>query len=441
MEYVRGETLRRRMQAGQLPAADAARIAAEVASALEYAHARRVVHRDLKPENVLLDADGRVRLADFGLSRLVREDEHGPTTHLTRTDVILGTYEYMAPEQRRGASEVDGRADLYALGVILYEMLTGTLPFGRFEPASHVAKGVPTALDQVVNRALAPSPADRFADAGEMRRALLAATAVPAARPSPAVPPALPADAPVVQDLEEARGVLRHVEILAGLDRALGVVLVLAMFGVLSIGVLRSVGLWLLPASGVVLLVLAIVFFRLARKLEEMRPGSREAQVAASVFLLFFPPFLTAMGIYGLTLTSERARRAFALGRKALLGPLPVAAPRVVVTAPPPPPREGPGVVHRLLIFGAVVWTLFVALSVATTRVDDLGGLFLASGAMALGSLAISAYGFVVRRRRRGWGVALTAALLFAASFAMLWPRAAPSVLFESRSPRLEFHR
>ncbi|MHC5012799.1 MAG: protein kinase domain-containing protein, partial [Planctomycetota bacterium] len=163
MEYVRGENLRRRLERGPLPAGEAVQIAGEIASALAYAHGRGIVHRDLKPENVLLDADGHVHLADFGLSRLVRTGGHEATTLLTRTDVILGTYEYMAPEQRRGETDLDGRADIFALGVILYEMLTGNLPHGRFQPPSRVQLDTPATLDGVVNRALTPERDGRYA--------------------------------------------------------------------------------------------------------------------------------------------------------------------------------------------------------------------------------------------------------------------------------------
>ncbi|MFV1959169.1 MAG: protein kinase, partial [Planctomycetota bacterium] len=172
MEYVRGENLRRLIERGPLPVKQALRIADEVASALAYAHTRGVIHRDLKPENVLLDEKGRVHLADFGLSRLLPGSGPEVTTLLTRTDVILGTYEYMAPEQRRGEKGLDARADIYALGVILYEMLTGTPPLGRFELPSRVRSGVPPALDAVVARALAPRRGDRQASVEVLKREL-----------------------------------------------------------------------------------------------------------------------------------------------------------------------------------------------------------------------------------------------------------------------------
>ena len=111
--------------------------------ASEAAHEKGIIHRDLKPENVLLDADGHVHLVDFGLSRLVAMDPSDASTRLTRTDVIMGTYEYMSPEQRRGDRTLDARADIFGLGVILYEMLTGELPLGRFALPSETNKRSP----------------------------------------------------------------------------------------------------------------------------------------------------------------------------------------------------------------------------------------------------------------------------------------------------------
>src|SRR5262249_39154670 len=139
----------------------------QVCDALQYAHDEGLVHRDIKPENILIDRKGRVKIADFGLARLV-----GLTpTYLTLTGVheVMGTLLYMAPEQMKQAHSVDHRADLYSLGVVLYEMLTGELPLGRFAPPSRKA-GVDERVDQVVLRALAREPADRYQDAAAFRQ-------------------------------------------------------------------------------------------------------------------------------------------------------------------------------------------------------------------------------------------------------------------------------
>jgi predicted Ser/Thr protein kinase len=423
MEYVRGENLRRRVEGGPLPPTEAVRIAAEVATALAYAHGQGVVHRDLKPENVLLDEDGRVRLVDFGLSRLRAPEAPEATTRLTRTDVILGTYEYMAPEQRRGERDLDGRADLFALGVILYEMLTGTLPLGRFAPASEAAPGVPRAVDAVVNRALAPDRKDRHASAEDFRLALLEAARSSDA-PLPSTPPA-PHD-------EDARRVLRHVEILSALDRVLGILLLLSVFGAASLFKV-TLGGWLFRVSGLVLIVGSVVFFKLGRRLGEMAPRSRENQVMASIVLLFLPPLGTAMGIYGLlVLTTDRARRAFGLGRRAFLPPR-VVVERPVVSIPPAPRRERPGFLLHLHLLAACGWLLWVALIWLDVRVqtpstgeDAARALITARTLSAVGlafSLVVLAWAFGHRRARRGVGMALAATFLLACATA--WTHAA----------------
>jgi hypothetical protein len=137
-----------------------------------------MVHRDIKPENILLDRKGRVKVADFGLAKLVGLTPAYLT--LTGSHEIMGTLLYMAPEQMKRAHGVDHRADLYSLGVVLYEMLTGELPLGRFAPPSHKAAGSER-LDQVVLRALAREPAERYQDAAAFKQDVEAALAAPGA--------------------------------------------------------------------------------------------------------------------------------------------------------------------------------------------------------------------------------------------------------------------
>ncbi|MBK7876854.1 MAG: serine/threonine protein kinase [Planctomycetes bacterium] len=167
MEHVDGANLRRLLRDGRLAPARALALARDLCCALEFAHAAGVIHRDLKPENVLVDAQGRVKLADFGLAKLPSDDAPA----LTGTGDAMGTPHYMAPEQLERPRAVDARADLYALGVVLYEMLTGVLPLGRYEPPSRRAE-VELDVDLVVERALARDPERRYADAGAMRAEL-----------------------------------------------------------------------------------------------------------------------------------------------------------------------------------------------------------------------------------------------------------------------------
>ena len=187
MPLVTGETLRARLERErQLPIADAVRIAREVASALDYAHRQGVIHRDIKPENVLLH-DGQAIVADFGIALAVQQ---AGGQRLTQTGLSLGTPQYMSPEQAMGERVIDARSDVYALGAMTYEMLTGDPPFTGSSVQSIVAKvladrpapirttrdTVSQALEYSVLTALAKLPADRYATAAQFADALLSTT-------------------------------------------------------------------------------------------------------------------------------------------------------------------------------------------------------------------------------------------------------------------------
>ena len=193
MPYVRGESLRHRIrEVGKLPVRDAVRILVEVADALAYAHRQGIVHRDIKPENILLE-EGHAVLADFGVARAIvaaRTSNASEGGNLTGTGMSVGTPTYMAPEQAAGESHVDARADIYALGLVGYEMLAGKHPFGGTtsvqsmivahltEPAPPVMKlraDTPPAVNAAIARALAKTPDERFRTAEEFRDALEAA--------------------------------------------------------------------------------------------------------------------------------------------------------------------------------------------------------------------------------------------------------------------------
>ncbi len=171
MELVGGVNLRALM-AQRLSVREALRIGAQIARAIDCAHEKHIVHRDLKPENVLVDSRGHVKVADFGLAGIHGNDGD---VGLTATAVAMGTVNYMAPEQRRDAKHVDHRADLYSLGVILYEMLTGELPLGRFKLPSKKGPGIDLAVDEVVAQLLEPEPSERPARASDVAVALEAA--------------------------------------------------------------------------------------------------------------------------------------------------------------------------------------------------------------------------------------------------------------------------
>jgi eukaryotic-like serine/threonine-protein kinase len=180
MPYVEGESLRDRLRREQvLPQAEALRIAREAGQALQYAHDHGVVHRDIKPENILLTRDGNTLVADFGIARSPMPG----TPHLTATGMIIGTPSYMSPEQAVGETGVDGRSDVYSLGCVLYEMLTGAPPFTGStahrviaqhlgEPPSLASSRIPRDTAAALAQALAKEPADRFQTATEFVSAL-----------------------------------------------------------------------------------------------------------------------------------------------------------------------------------------------------------------------------------------------------------------------------
>jgi len=166
MEYVDGVNLREAIQTEELTPREALAIVPQVCEALQYAHDEGIVHRDIKPENILLDKKGRVKIADFGLARLLAQTPDDFT--LTGSHQVMGTPKYMAPEQLEGSHEVDHRADIYSLGVVFYEMLTGELPLGRFEPPSKKVQ-VDVRLDEIVLRTLEKEPSRRYQAASQIK--------------------------------------------------------------------------------------------------------------------------------------------------------------------------------------------------------------------------------------------------------------------------------
>jgi serine/threonine-protein kinase len=204
MPYVEGESLRDRLtREKQLPVEEAVRIAREVADALEYAHQKGIVHRDIKPENILLHG-GHAMVADFGIALAASRSDGG--TRMTETGMSLGTPHYMSPEQSMGEREITPKADIYALGCVLYEMLTAEPPFTGATAQAIIArvmteeprsltlqrKTIPPHIEAAVHTALQKLPADRFASAAEFAAALADKTYAPAAAPASAARSAEP---------------------------------------------------------------------------------------------------------------------------------------------------------------------------------------------------------------------------------------------------------
>ena len=169
MEFVEGVVLRDLIANRKLPSTEALKIVPQLCDALEYAHSEGIVHRDIKPENLLIDKKGRVKIADFGLARIVKGDSQ--IDHLTKTREVMGTFEYMAPEQRVKTKDVDHRADIYSMGVVFYEMLTGELPIGKFELPSHKVQ-IDVRLDDIVLKTLEQEPSRRYQRASQVGAAV-----------------------------------------------------------------------------------------------------------------------------------------------------------------------------------------------------------------------------------------------------------------------------
>ena len=165
MEYVDGVSLRQMIRAREVDPRTALGLVAQICDALQCAHDRGVVHRDVKPENVLVDRRGRVKILDFGLAKLLGQEPRTGT--LTETGQVMGTPRYMAPEQWERPLTVDHRADIYAVGVVFYELLTGELPIGAFQLPSHFAQ-VDARVDPVVMKTLAKEPERRYQHASEV---------------------------------------------------------------------------------------------------------------------------------------------------------------------------------------------------------------------------------------------------------------------------------
>ena len=226
MKFVEGETLKARLAHGLIDQQEIAKITEAVGAALAYAHKQGILHRDIKPSNVLLTTDGQIYLADFGLARMAQSGEASLTS-----DVILGTPQYISPEQALGKKDLDAGTDIYSFGVMLYEMIVGKVPFSADTPFSvihdhiytpmplprNVNPNVPEAMERVLLKALAKERQDRFTDVPAMldaferaweetRLASLEKTLAPdpvktpisTVKPAPKVPaPSLPFGAPV----------------------------------------------------------------------------------------------------------------------------------------------------------------------------------------------------------------------------------------------------
>ena len=274
MEFVEGKSLRQLLAAKELTAPQALELVPQICDALYYAHAKGVVHRDIKPENILLDAAGRVKIADYGLAKIASLDQ----PRITKSNVAMGTPHYMAPEQIERTGEVDHRADIYSLGVVIYEMLTGELPLGRFKPPSERAE-IDRRLDRVVLKSLEKEPADRYQSANEVKAQI--------ARLDQAPPPAAPPATPRYSKITIASGLLC---IAAAVNFAL-TILFASMFKNVATAVFACI------TGGLLLATIAISIAGVFAVL-----GSHGALKGAwiSVASFFFSGFMLIFGLFGM---------------------------------------------------------------------------------------------------------------------------------------------
>ena len=192
MEYVDGVNLRQLLANSRIAAREALAIVPQICDALQFAHDQGIVHRDIKPENLLMDRRGRVKVADFGLAKIIGSPNNEPaaaegvsasSTILTDASKVMGTPQYMSPEQIQAPGEVDHRADIYALGVVFYQMLTGELPGKKIEPPSKKVQ-IDVRLDEIVLRALEKKPALRYQQVSEVKTMVETVAATPPGQPS-----------------------------------------------------------------------------------------------------------------------------------------------------------------------------------------------------------------------------------------------------------------
>ncbi|MBA4148128.1 MAG: protein kinase [Verrucomicrobia bacterium] len=336
MEFVDGVNLRQLLETGRVASREALAIVPQICDALQFAHDSGIVHRDIKPENILMDRRGRVKVADFGLAKLVRmegrarhsvraehaQNEDGvtrPTSELTEAGKVMGTPQYMAPEQKDRPLEVDHRADIYALGVVFYQMLTGELPGKQIEAPSTKVH-IDVRLDEIVLRALEKKPELRYQQASVMKTQVETI----ASSPSASVPPiqekgSPPPDEKVIHAGRSSVKVPAIGLLIAGVINLLPLVLFMLVIGS---AFFRS------PDPGItagIAFVLPLLFsvigafvFWGARSMMQLR--SYGLCVAASILAIVTPPgFLIGLpfGIWSLIVLSRReVREAFESNRK-----------------------------------------------------------------------------------------------------------------------------
>jgi tRNA A-37 threonylcarbamoyl transferase component Bud32 len=315
MEFVDGTDLRRVIQAGQLSPREALAIVPQICEALQFAHDEGIVHRDIKPENILLDKKGQVKIADFGLAKLL--DLPASAYTLTHPQQRMGTPHYMAPEQIERPHDVDHRADIYSLGVVFYEMLTGELPIGRFAPPSKKVQ-VDVKLDDVVLRTLEKEPELRYQRASEVKTDVENLRADSgSARPAPVLAAKTNAPVPTRNRMEKHVTFVAVINLVFGtLGLFVGIIALVAISG----GGLISQDPRAMKITGIVGIAVA-TFFAVTSVPEliggigllKRRGWARILVLIISILDLLYIPIGTVIGIYTIwVLLKDETARLFA---------------------------------------------------------------------------------------------------------------------------------
>ena len=384
MEFVDGVNLRQAMKAGRFTPEQALAVVPPVCEALQYAHEHGIVHQDIKPENLLLDREGRVKIADFGVAKMLGGDPSGVGLAESQP---AGTPQYMAPEQKATPQQTDSRADIYSLGVVLYEMLTGELPDGRLQLPSKKVQ-IDVRLDDVVLRALEKEPDRRYQTASQVKadvQTIVATRSTPvtsttnttARRRDPPVLSDIPRPEDVEQSFVNARRLVEVPAIGLVLAGCLNLLLVIVMVGLAGVSMfhVRSFSTFVAPGptmavpmvsrvsvlSLLVVLPLCICAFIIISGGLRMR-GLRNYNlaVAASILAMITPGMLLGLpfGIWALiVLTRQEVRAAFEAG-SARRGMTPGGTQGVT------PPRSGSGkaaLAIALAFAGVLLFFLLIA--------------------------------------------------------------------------------
>jgi len=315
MEYVDGVNLRQAMNAGGFKPSEALALVPDLCAALQFAHDEGILHRDIKPENILIDARGRVKVADFGIAKLIGSTPD--SLSLTESGAVLGTPHYMAPEQLEKAADIDHRADIYSLGVVFYEMLTGELPLGRFAPPSEKA-AMDARVDDVVMRTLEKERSRRYQKASEVKtsvEAITHSTAKVSSQPPP-IGQAAPSS-PSTTTAAATAGWVTLAAVLTGLSLVLALpVLVVAIYFLAHRGLdyivatLILLGVCLLVAvPGIVGCVFGVRALREIRESDGHKRGLNRALFAS----LAWPLLLLNVAVTGLASMGAMATQRFGL--------------------------------------------------------------------------------------------------------------------------------